>query len=47
MAPGIPYDFAEIDWKGISGFVNYASGDTDDGCGKAFSDKVGLDFIID
>jgi len=44
---GLSYDFAVIGWKGLSGFVNYASGDTPDSGRNASNDQDELDFTID
>jgi hypothetical protein len=44
---GLSHDFAGIGWKGMSAFVNYASGDTDDRGENASPDQEELDFTID
>jgi hypothetical protein len=44
---GLSYDFAGIGWNGMSGFVNYANGDTRDSGPNASPDQQELDFTID
>jgi hypothetical protein len=44
---GLSYDFAGIGLKGMSGFMNYARGDTDDRGENASPDQEELDFTID
>lgn len=44
---GLSYDFADIGWEGLSGFVNYANGNTDDAGRHASPDQEELDFTID
>jgi hypothetical protein len=44
---GLSYDFSAVGWKGTSGFINYASGDTPDHGRNATNDQDELDFTID
>ena len=44
---GLSYDFARTGWKGLSGFINFASGDTPDHGRNASNDQDELDFTID
>ena len=39
--------FAGFGWKGLSGFINYGSGDTPDSGRNASNDQEELDFTID
>jgi hypothetical protein len=44
---GMSYDFENMGWNGLSGFVNYAAGDTPNSGGKASPDQDELDFTMD
>ncbi|MEA3274270.1 MAG: OprD family outer membrane porin [Pseudomonadota bacterium] len=44
---GLSYDFAGIGAKGLSGFVNYANGDTPDNGRNASPDQEELDITLD
>ena len=44
---GLSYDFADIGLRGLSGFVNYASGNTPDSGVAATPDEDELDFTLD
>jgi hypothetical protein len=44
---GMSYDFEYVGWNGLSGFVNYASGDTPSSGGKASPDQDELGFTMD
>ena len=44
---GFSYDFEKISWNGLSGFINYASGDTPNSGGRVSLDEDELDFTLD
>ncbi len=44
---GLSYDFSPLGLPGLSGFVNYAQGDTPDGGGLASPDQDELDITVD
>jgi hypothetical protein len=44
---GLSYDFAEIGWGGLSGFMSFASGNTPDQGANASEDQEELDFTLD
>ena len=44
---GLSYDLANIGWDGVSGFVNYASGDTPESGAAASPDQDEFDFTLD
>jgi hypothetical protein len=44
---GLSYDFSELGLPGLSGFVNYAEGDTPDGGPRASPDQEEFDMTVD
>ncbi len=44
---GLSYDFANIGWDGVSGFFNYAFGDTPESGAAASPDQDEFDFTLD
>jgi len=44
---GLAYDFEHIGWPGLSGFINYASGDTPESGAVRSVDEDELDFTLD
>ena len=44
---GLSYDLANVGWDGVSGFVNYASGDTPESGAAASPDQDEFDFTLD
>ena len=44
---GFSYDFAHIGWHGLSGFINFASGDTPDTGVLASPDQDEFDITLD
>ena len=44
---GLSYDFSELGLPGLSGFVNYADGDTPDGGPRASPDQEEFDVTVD